>query len=699
VRGPRRTGSPQRARKIWREFLQMPERTVVAVSLVRPAVMETQQAAGPRSRSGWAGYAVVIACYVVGALIVTGRLWLDPASRVQVGDTRDVDQFIWFVRYSATAVSHFHLPALVTMAMDPPHGVNLMWNTSILLPGVVLAPVTLLAGPQVSLTLLLTASFALSSASLFLVLRRWGVSFSAAAIGGAVYGFSPALINSGQGHYHIVFMAFPPLIIDALLRIITGRARQPWLTGLGLGVLVTAQLFTGEEMLIDTAIVAVVLGVVLAASRPRQVPRRARAALTGLGAGAVTALVLCARGLWVQFHGTALGGVGAVPIISYHGQLTHLYNLPYAFVTPSSALLFHTSASAAAAQAYPQPEAEYLAYLGVPLILVLIVAAIYFWRRLPVRVTALSLAILELFSLGGQPINAHGIHYPAALLPWYWLQDLPGISSALPDRLSIFCDGLAGAALAFSLDLARARLQARRGAAGAQAAASTGALSTGAPSTGALSSAGAAASADDEAAADGGLSPAGEAPGPARPSPRRPVTTSSWLNGRWAIVVAVAAVLPLVPLPLHVSGFSHVPRGWRATFAQLRLPPDARVLVVPIPWGGAPQPLRWQGTSGEPASFIGGAFIQPGAPGRQSRAGRAGQTVTATYLYDLWQNIPGPAPTSAKLHTDLTRWDPAGVMAVTGTTTRLGKYLIKVFGQPDTQIGRVLGWRLSGPGQ
>jgi len=56
-----------------------------------------------------------------------------------------------------------------------------MWNTSLLLPGVLLAPVTLLAGPQVTLTLVLTLGFAGSAASLFAVLRRWGASVTAAA--------------------------------------------------------------------------------------------------------------------------------------------------------------------------------------------------------------------------------------------------------------------------------------------------------------------------------------------------------------------------------------------------------------------------------------------------------------------------------------------------------------------------------------
>ena len=156
---------------------------------------------------------------------MTARLWADPAGRLQIGDPHDVDLFTWYMRYAATAISHGRLPALVTTALNPPQGVNLMWNTSFLLPGIVLTPVTLLAGPQVSLTVVLTLSFAGSAASLFFVLRRWGASITAAALGGAVYGFSPAMINSGIGHYHLLFAVLPPLIIDALLRIVTGRGR------------------------------------------------------------------------------------------------------------------------------------------------------------------------------------------------------------------------------------------------------------------------------------------------------------------------------------------------------------------------------------------------------------------------------------------------------------------------------------------
>ena len=79
--------------------------------------------------------ALTIYLYVLGAFFVTSRLWINPSGRYQVGDPQDADQATWFVRYAATAVRHFRLPALETMTMNAPHGVNLMWNTSFLLPG------------------------------------------------------------------------------------------------------------------------------------------------------------------------------------------------------------------------------------------------------------------------------------------------------------------------------------------------------------------------------------------------------------------------------------------------------------------------------------------------------------------------------------------------------------------------------------
>jgi hypothetical protein len=424
----------------------------VAVSLVPATVEPSPVAERPPPRGGTRASWLVACCYLLGALVVTWRLWADPAGRMQAGDAHDVNLFAWFMRYSAMAVAHGRLPALVTTALGAPRGVNLMWNTSFLLPGVLLSPVTLLAGPQVSLTLVLTGSLAGSAASLFWVLRRWGASITAAALGGAVYGFSPALINSGLGHYHLVLAVLPPLIIDALLRIITGRGSAVR-AGAWMGVLTAAQLFIGEEELVYTGVAGLALLAALALGHPRAVRDRAPGAALGLLTGAAVALLISGYALWVQFRGP----------LREHSVLgrSHSGNLGL-FVDPPGTLLFHTPASVAVVAAYPLKVAEVLSYLGWPLIAVLAAAAICFWRDPGVRAASVTCAVLELCSLGGGALPMHGFSLSGRFLPYHWLQGLPTMAQLISGRFCILGAGAAGAVLAFALDRARSAAPADR---------------------------------------------------------------------------------------------------------------------------------------------------------------------------------------------------------------------------------------------
>jgi hypothetical protein len=587
------------------------------VSIVPQAVGPSQETDSQATHTGTRAQWLILGCYLLAAVAVTWRLWAEPAIRVQA-DTGDIDQFAWFMRYSATAIAHGRLPALETTAMNAPYGFNLMWNTSFLLPGILLTPVTLLAGPQTSLTLTLTLGFAGSAASLFLVLRQWGASITAAAAGGALYGFSPALLHMGIAHYHLQFAVLPPLIIHTLLRIITGRG-SAIRNGIWLGVLVAAQLFIGEEMLIFVAVAGIVLAAVLAASRVRAALCQTRATAIGLATGAGVALVICGRALWVQFHGAVLS-VG-----SYRTSL-------YGFVTPSSDLFFHTKASAAAVAQSPA-QGVYFSYLGWPLLIVLLAATVFFWWYLKVRVAGVTFVVLELFSLGSHVLAFHGIRLPMALLPWYWLEHLPLLRSALPYRLPILADGAAAATLAFSLDQVRSLV------------------------------------------------------------PR----AGNWRNaGMVATAVAVLALLPLIPLPYPASHATALPAGWQAVFARLRLAQDARVLVVPVPYGLITQPLRWQADTGEPGSMIGGDFIGSDQDGRPKRAGRANRTKTAAYIDALWMgSTDARAPMHWQVRADLASMRPAAVVAVTSRDSRLGRFLSRLFGSPTYQIGSVLAWRLS----
>jgi hypothetical protein len=292
----------------------------------------------------------------------------------------------------------------------------------------------------------MTAGFAGSATAMFAVLRRWHVSVTGAAIAGAVYGFSPALVQSAIGHYDLQFAVLPPLIIDAAVRVGTGRA-GPLRGGLWLGLLGAAQLLTAEELLLDTVFAGVAIAVVLAVSRPRAALHRAGRAAAGLAVGAAVTLAVCGYPLWVQLFGPLHQRGSAFTADFFKNDLA-------GFIDPSRMLFFHTASSAAAAASFQGGMPEYLAYIGWPLLIVLAGVAVRFWRHLPVRVTAVTFALLEILSLGGT-LMAAGQDHQSVLLPWHWLGSLPLLDAVLPDRFSIIADGAAAALLAFGVDQAR----------------------------------------------------------------------------------------------------------------------------------------------------------------------------------------------------------------------------------------------------
>ena len=315
--------------------------------------------------------------------------------------------------------------------------------------------------------------------------------------------------------------------------------------GVLLGLLVTAQLFTGEELLLLTGIAGGADGggarrwdgrgrCPAGAARPRH----------GLGVAAAVTLLLAGYALWVQFFGPLTQRGSSFTPDFFKNDLT-------GFVTPSRYLLFHTAASAASAASYQGgARRSTSAYLGWPLIAVLAVAAAGLLaaagrprhRGDPGRARA----ALARRSSAGRRHRAPGV-----TLPWHWLESVPVLGTALPGP---------------AVDRRGRR---RRGPAGVL-------RSTG--------------------------------PGRGRHGHAGPRS-----GGRAAVATAaaVAPACPLIPRPLPAATATPLPAGWSAAFAALRLPPHARVLVVPVPTATLTDALRWQADTGEPDSLIGGYFIGP----------------------------------------------------------------------------------------
>ncbi len=595
--------------------------------LVHPAKPADERPARRRLSISW----LVVLCYLLAAYAVTWHFWPDPAGRVPdtsgpAGVSNDVYLSAWSLRYAAAALAHGHLPALTTTALNWPQGVNLMWNTSMLLPAVVLTPVTLLAGPTVSLNILLVVGFAGSATAMYFVLRRWGASYVAAGLAGAFYGFSPAMRIAAEAHYHLQLAILPPLIIDAVLRLVTGRGR-PVRTGIVLGLLVAAQLFIAEELLFETVLAGLIIIVALAASKPAAIRRALKPTAAGLGIAVAVCGAICGYALYAQLRGP-LTETGSPWHVTRYG------NDPADFVAAPASALVHGSHFANYLIASGQREVEYFGYLGWPMLVLPLVITVVFWRDLRIRIAGVTFVVLELLSVGGHPVNLGPWHIQAHVLPWYWLQGLPVLNQALPNRLSLLADGAAAALLAFAGDRIWTALRANHGW-------------------------------------------------------RKPALTAL------AAAALVAAIVPVLPAPVEAASAQKVSASWTDVMKGLHLKPGAAVLVLPLK--GA-LTMELQAISDENISVVGGYCIAPdptghAAPCETKQLLRPDQQTTQLRMTKLaaGQHV---YPSTMTMALAMGAWRPSAIITTVGGKSLLGRYLLHFFGPPTAHHGAVLGWRI-----
>ena len=211
-----------------------------------------------RRRGQW----IALALYSVLAAVVFLSTWVDPGGR-WIGSPKDPQLFIWYLGWIPHQLSH-GLNPLYTNYLSYPPGVNLMWNTSMIFPALVLWPVTAVFGPVVAYNLLITAGIALSAWCGFLAARRFVDGDLPCFLAGLVYGFSPGLIAQALGHPHVVVALYPPIALLLGDEILVRRRLHPALYGALAGLATALQLLTGEELLAVTLLIAALGAALLA---------------------------------------------------------------------------------------------------------------------------------------------------------------------------------------------------------------------------------------------------------------------------------------------------------------------------------------------------------------------------------------------------------------------------------------------------
>jgi hypothetical protein len=586
-------------------------------------------------------HGAVIAGFLAIAVVMWWHVWVTghPTTSVtcQCGD---ISEELGYLAWTPYALAHLHNPFLSHAIYAGQGGANMLDNTSNLLLGTLLAPVTWLFGPVATFNVAVTLAPVASGWSFFLAARRLTRFVPAQVLAAALYGFSPTIVSSEPvGHFFLAWMVFPPLAFLCLYDLLVTKRHRPATVGVALGLVVTLQFFCGTELLAIFGVIGAIALAVALALAPRQAWALRGRLLRGAAAAVVTAGVLLAYPLWflldgpqrvigLAWPGTGKFGSYAGAIVSAGPGVTH--------VSPLLRL-----------SGYYGPGGPVVVFLGWGVI-VFIAASVVVWYRSRLAWVIL-VAGLASWMISRGPGSMHDGHYVGLWLPARLLGHLPLLDEIIPVRFSAITGLAAGLLLVISADgwwrLGRGRLAGLTG------------------------------------------------PAHGRRQTRLEVV--------WAGALTLAMAAALVPVaasyrfPFVIHG-GNVPR-WFVTAGE-QLAPGTVVLTVPYPSSGLPQAMGWQAVAGLRFRLVSGYAIVPGRDGRHSAAASplgGADAVFDTLSFGLAGPVASGGPAQlAEVRRTLRRWG-VGVVVIT-TVGRdpafAAAYFTAVLGRPPVAEDGAWAW-------
>jgi hypothetical protein len=415
-----------------------------AESVDPPAVRE----AASHGRWGWLWHlGVLLLCLGMGYWVMSG-LWADPYRHGVSYIPGDQAFFEWLLGYGIQIIEHGVDPYFTDL-MNAPIGVNLAANTSVTVFAVVFAPLTMLAGPQVSYVTILTLNLAGTAFGWYLLLARYAVRYrAAAAIGGLFCGFAPGWISHANGHLNWTAGWIAPLLLWWVFKL---RDSRRWLLiGLLLGVLMAIGFSIAAELLFDAALAIAVFVIAWSCSRGTWATVRAAALRTlgALGVSAVVAGALLAYPLYMHFAGPqAFDGTG-YDQRHYVEDAAAYFNYPFRSVAGYFGFQRGDLAS---------NQTEGTSFFGAPLLLLSVVGAVLAWwradraRKATVRALTIVGLIFAVLSLGPR-LNWFNEEFREIPLLYAAVRYWPIFNAALPARMALVVVCVIGALLALLAD-------------------------------------------------------------------------------------------------------------------------------------------------------------------------------------------------------------------------------------------------------
>ncbi|MBV8378318.1 MAG: hypothetical protein JO279_15075, partial [Verrucomicrobia bacterium] len=339
----------------------------------------------------------------------------------------DPTAYIWFLNWWPWAIGHGINP-FVSYYVWYPQGFNMTWAGSVPAAALLMLPVTRMANAVVSFNVLSLLAPALSAWTGFLLARYLTRTTFSSFIGGYLFGFSSYELGQLLGHLNLDLIFVVPLLVLFVIQRIRGDLSRPLFVAV-FAVALLVQLGLATEVLATSCLFGATTWIAFLSFSAREERQRLwTVAVDIILAGAIMAI------LAVPFLFFVFKGLAEVPPFIHPPQELSADLLNY--LVPTEVTRVGSNFLVNIARRFPLNLSEQGAYLGLPLILILIFQILDTRRRPYIKPLLVSLLVPLVFSLGSS-LHVAGVRMDL-WLPWRLALHLPLIRQAIPARFPLY---------------------------------------------------------------------------------------------------------------------------------------------------------------------------------------------------------------------------------------------------------------------
>jgi hypothetical protein len=347
--------------------------------------------------------------------------------RGRLPDIQDPGSYVWSLWWVAHQVAHLGNPWF-TSRLAAPVGVQLGYDTLMPLLGLLMLPVTLLAGAAVSYNLLVVVLPGVLCYALYRVARLWLPSQAGAVAAGALFGLSTMVTFQDWFHLNIAAgTVFLPLALEAAVRL---RRRPGIPRALRVGLVLGLAVLVNQESAIMAAILVILALIPWLAGQP-SLDR-----LRDCGAAALTALVVASPEIAAMAWQSSSGGTAAAAATLRVWYRRLGTGLPTLF-SPSPRLRSWGLGTLAGGFHFTLTEG--VPAFGITLTVLALAGLVISWQRRSARWLALLWLGSTALAMGPALKIGNTSYLPAAItlggdrlsgvMPFTWLVQVPGLSA------------------------------------------------------------------------------------------------------------------------------------------------------------------------------------------------------------------------------------------------------------------------------